>query len=129
MPTTPVFTTEQIIDALRIKKGLIYLAAELLHCAPSTIYRRAEHVKSIQEAISDARGHLVDRAEEKLSAAIDAGEPWAVAMVLKTLGKDRGYTERQEITGANGGPMQLQVVEQIVSRRDAGNDPTAPSPG
>ena len=109
MPSNPKYTTEQIIDALRAKKGLIYLAAGLLGCAPSTIYRKADHVKAVEDAIKDARGILVDHAEEKLSAAVDAGEPWAVSMVLKTLGKDRGYTERQEVTGKDGGAIAVDL--------------------
>jgi hypothetical protein len=38
------------------------------------------------------------------------GEPWAVAMVLKTIGKSRGYVERQEVTGADGGKVQIEYV-------------------
>jgi hypothetical protein len=40
-----------------------------------------------------------------------AGEPWAVALTLKTLGKQRGYVERQEVTGADAGPVDVRVVK------------------
>ena len=39
------------------------------------------------------------------------GEPWAVAMVLKTIGKHRGYVERQEVTGADGGSITVKWDE------------------
>jgi hypothetical protein len=37
--------------------------------------------------------------------AVRRGEPWAVCFTLKCLGKDRGYVERQERTGAGGQPL------------------------
>ena len=44
-------------------------------------------------------------AELKLDAAVQAGEPWAIAFLLKTVGRKRGYVQRQEITGADGQPV------------------------
>ncbi len=38
-------------------------------------------------------------------AAVNKGQPWAVSLVLKTLGKERGYVERGEITGKGGEPI------------------------
>ncbi len=97
LPVNRKYTTEQIVAALHEMNGMIYLAARRLGCAPTTIYRRAEHVKIVQQAIQDSRGELVDIAEQKLRAAVLDREPWAVALVVKTLGKDRGYVERQEV--------------------------------
>ena len=37
------------------------------------------------------------------------GEPWAIQMTLKTIGKSRGYVERQEVTGADSSPIELIV--------------------
>jgi len=66
---------------------------------------------AIREACDNARGELIDISEQKLRAAVMNGEPWAVAMVLKTLGKSRGYVERQEVTGADGKPMNIRWVD------------------
>lgn len=68
---------------------------------------------AIREACDNARGELIDISEQKLRAAVMNGEPWAVAMVLKTLGKSRGYVERAERTGADGGPLQVGIVEIV----------------
>ena len=65
---------------------------------------------AIREAVDNARGELIDISEQKLRAAVMSGEPWAVAMVLKTLGKSRGYVERQEVTGAEGGHIVVRLV-------------------
>ena len=70
---------------------------------------------AIREACDNARGELIDISEQKLRAAVMNGEPWAVAMVLKTIGKHRGYVERQELTGADGGAV-------IVKWDDENND-------
>jgi len=102
------FTTEQIIEALHKTNGLITLAADRLGCSAKTIYNRAKQVKSVQDAIEYYRTNLIDHAELALRSAVLSKEPWAVAMVLKTLGKHRGYVERQEVTGADGGAIVVE---------------------
>ena len=100
---------------------MVYLAARMLGCTPQTIYNRAKRTQSIQDAIDNSRGELVDLAEQKFRAAIMNGEPWAVAMALKTIGKGRGYVERQEVTGnLNLNLRQLtdDQLEQIANGAD-----------
>jgi len=103
------YTSEAIIEALKSVNGMVYLAARKLGCEPKTIYNRAKQVQEVQRAIEDSRGELVDIAEQKLRGAVLDREPWAVALVLKTLGKSRGYVERQEVTGPDGTPQQHVV--------------------
>lgn len=104
------FTTEQIINALRETNGLVSLAARRLGCSAMTIYRRAKKTQAIQQAIDDSRGELVDQAELALRASVLNKQPWAVSLVLRTLGKDRGYTERHEFAGPGGEEMVIRVV-------------------
>lgn len=104
------YSTEAIIRALQATNGLISLAAKTLGCTPQTIYNRANTTKSVQEAIELARLELVDQAELALRAAVLGREPWAVALVLKTLGKNRGFVERTELTGKDGEPVKLEVT-------------------
>jgi alanine-alpha-ketoisovalerate/valine-pyruvate aminotransferase len=99
------FTNAQIVEAVKSVNGMIYLAARKLGCTPQAIYKRMAKSSIIREAVDDSRGELVDISEQKLRAAVINGEPWAIAMVLKTLGKSRGYVERQEVTGADGGAI------------------------
>lgn len=112
------YPTEKIIEALKATNGLVYLAARRVGCTPKTIYNRAKKVAAVQQAIDDSRGELIDLSELRLRAAIMNGEPWAVALVLKTLGKDRGYVERQETVSKQ---ETVEVVTRVV-RANAADD-------
>ena len=103
-------TNTRMLEAVKKNGGAVYLAARELGCSPNTIYNRMERVPSIKQAVEDARGEVVDYAEQKLRLAILNGEPWAIAMALKTIGKHRGYVERQEVTGAEGSHIVVRLV-------------------
>lgn len=108
----PRVPTERIIECLRETNGLISLAAKRVPCSQTTIYKRARDVKAVRQVIDECRDELVDLGELALRSAIVAKEPWAVALVLKTLGRHRGYVERQEqeVTGADSGELTVHVV-------------------
>lgn len=107
----PKYEREQVIQALKAHNGMVYLAAEALHCTPQTIYNYAKRYVSVQEAIDDSRGKVLDMAEQALYSAILNREAWAVAFALKTIGKQRGYVERQEIAGTGkDGAIPVQVI-------------------
>jgi hypothetical protein len=95
------WSTDEIIAALRETHGLVSIAAKYIGCSARTIYRRAQEVKEVQRVIDECREELVDRAELALWKHVTEGAPWAVALVLKTLGRHRGYVERQEIATAD----------------------------
>ena len=101
-------TNTRMLEAVKKNGGAVYLAARELGCAPNTIYNRMEKTPALKQAVEDARGEVVDYAEQKLRLAILNGEPWAIAMALKTIGKHRGYVERQEVTGADGGAVMVK---------------------
>jgi hypothetical protein len=91
------YTAAKIIEALKVTKGMVYLASEVLGCSPATVYNYAKKYPTIQAAIEAERGKFLDKTELKLDEAVDNGEGWAIAFALKTLGKHRGYTEKQLI--------------------------------
>lgn len=122
------YSDDQIIDALKKRKGMIYLAANLIGCEADTIYNRAKKSKRVAEAIKAERGKIVDLAEMKLAKAVSRSEPWSIMFALKMLGKDRGYVEKQEIETTD--KVTLEIVEEIVrvdgEKKDQANGQTAP---
>jgi hypothetical protein len=113
MSRTQEYSDEEIIAALKKSRGLVYTAAERVGCAAETIYARSKQSPAIAEAIKHQRGKIIDKAEDKLIAAINKGEAWAIALMLKTLGKDRGYVERTEHTGADGKEFVVKIVKDV----------------
>lgn len=103
------YSAEQIIDALKATKGMIYLAADRLGCSHNTIYNYAKRYASVKAELEKQDGVVNDTAELKLFQAIHNGEPWAIKYRLSTKGKDRGYVERQEITTPADDPFTIEV--------------------
>lgn len=117
-----LYSTEKIIEALERAHGQIYIAAEVLGCSHVTIYRRAKKSKAVQKTIEKYRGQLCDKAVLALEKAVMGGEQWAVTFTLARLGKDRGFSERQEITGAEGGEQVIRVVGIDLNRFKSPNE-------
>ena len=109
------FTAKQIIAALKDASGMVYVAARKLGCSHQTIYNYAKRYASVQEAINEERGHLIDTAELALKRAILDGEGWAICFTLKTIGKDRGYVEKHQIE--HGGYIDVTQLSEEELRR------------
>ena len=107
---TQRFTPQQVADALNETRGMVFLAAKKLGCSDVTIYNYAKRYKAVGDALRQQRGQFVDMAELKLWNAVNEGEAWAVQFALRTLGKERGYVERSEVTGKDGNEFVIKVV-------------------
>src|SRR3712207_3616561 len=88
------YTVSQVIDAIRTHHGLLVLAADALGCSRTTIYSYLERYPAVVEALADERERLVDVAVHGLYHHLEEEAPWAIALVLKTLGRERGFGER-----------------------------------
>jgi transposase-like protein len=102
-------TPEQIIKALIDMNGMISKAARSLGVSRSLIYWYMDQHPEIREAVDEAKQMMLDEAESQLHKAVKKGTPWAVQYYLKTQGKQRGYVDRQEITGADGEAIQIKA--------------------
>lgn len=106
-------TNEQVEAALRATGGFLSLAAQRLGCSYKTVYRRIRASTRLQEALQEIADKRLDLAEAALTKAINNGESWAVCFYLKCKGKHRGYVERTEVTGRDGGPIEHSAAEKL----------------
>lgn len=104
------YTAEEVVEAIRATRGRVHSVARRLGCDARTIYNYAERYASVRDELDMQRGLRGDTAEFKLDEAIDRGEAWAVKYYLSTQCKDRGYVERQEITGQDGVPFKVKMT-------------------
>lgn len=93
------YTAEQVANALKETRGMVYLAAERLGCAPKTVYQYIKNYALVKEAHQIQRGRIIDAAELALVNAVAKQEAWAVRFALETIGRERGYGRKLEIPG------------------------------
>lgn len=99
-------------DALREVEGSygnVSAIAARLGVNRGTIHRLKKEWPELQEAINEERDALKDHAEGKLAKLIDDENITAIIFYLKTQARERGYVERQEVTGADGGALSIKV--------------------
>lgn len=89
---------KQIIEMLRKHNGLVSMAAEELGMNRSSLQRRIRNNPDLQAALNECREELLDTTESQLIKAVKDGKEWAISLVLKTLGRARGYGDAQEVT-------------------------------
>jgi len=94
------------------------------------IHNRIDEIPTLQTALDDAREAYVDAVESALYDNALGGNVAAQIFVMKAhpAAKRRGWSERQEVAGANGGALAL-VIEYVndwrsVSDQSANQDAT-----
>ena len=93
----PRYKLQQMVDALKFTKGMVYLAADKLRCSPQTMLTWIRAHPALQELIEAESEKVTDTAELKLLTAILKGEPWAITYRLSRKGKRRGYGDSIQI--------------------------------
>ena len=120
MPRQPLFTEDQVAEALISTGGIRTNAALLLKCSPSTIKRYIDRSEALARIESEVVEHILDLAESKLVEAINDGNLTAIMFYLKTKGKHRGYTERHQVEGKDGGPVEVKARLDLSGLSPAG---------
>ena len=111
--TTPYkLTVEPVTTAIRELHGNLSAVAKQLGVCRQTLYTYIERHPSVNNVVAESRETMLDNAESALYRAVLGGEAWAVCFFLKTQGKRRGYVERQEVTGADGGAIVMQWPDE-----------------
>lgn len=105
----PRLTLQQVERALRLSRGNQARAARRLNTTRQAIQNWKLRHPHLAGVIAEARDSLVDMAEDNLRLALAKGEVWATELTLMTLGKNRGYTRRMELTPTT--PLQVQLSD------------------
>lgn len=99
---------EEYVEAIKQARGLVSVAAARLGCSTQAVYNARDRYATVRQALKEAREAMGDHAEARLFQQIDEGNTTALIFYLKCLHKARGYVERQEITGPDGGPIAVK---------------------
>ena len=107
------FTAAQVIEAIKDSRGFVTTVAKRLGCDRTYVYRLIEKYPTAKEALTNEREGVKDFTEGKLLEQINAGNITAIIFYLKCQAKERGYVERQEITGPDNQPVTVKVIKGI----------------
>ena len=100
-------TARQAIEAVKDSRGFVTTVAKRLGCSRRYVYALMDKYPTVKQAILDERESLKDFAEGKLLEQINEGNMTGIIFYLKTQAKDRGYIERHEVSGPDGGPVSV----------------------
>ncbi len=102
------FTKEQVLGAIKGSMGIVSKIAHALGgCDWHTAQRYVQRWAETRAAYADESERALDLSESMLLKAVQAGDGPMIRFHLATKGKQRGYTERTEVTGAEGGAVRV----------------------
>lgn len=102
-----------MVEALEKSLGVVTTACKNVGVGRTTFYQWLQDDKEFARQVNDIQNIALDFAESQLHKQISEGSTVATIFYLKTKGKNRGYVERQEVTGIDGAPTNVKV--EIVS--------------
>ena len=135
------FDKEDVVAALLSARGALGIAAGYLGRSRSSLVRWLKAHPTINAVVADYKATQLDAVEvNTFDAAIIDNEGADRRFLLTTLGKERGFSSRSEVTGKDGEPLmiadlskmsndQLRELKAIAERNnnDGENRPTGDS--
>ena len=116
--TRDSLTSEQVIDAVRKSKGILTLTAKELGVSRQTVHKYVNKYPTVKAAVDSERESLLDMAEGSLFEQVRKGNITAIIFTLKTLGKHRGYVERQEFAGVRDQEIFVRILDDKNDSKD-----------
>ncbi len=103
-----------ILEALEKSLGVVTTACKIVGIGRTQFYQWLKDDEVFAKQVRDVDNIALDFVESKLFENIKNGKTSETIFYLKTKGKNRGYVERQEITGADGMPPKIEI--EIVNK-------------
>lgn len=120
----PQYPKDLFERAIKESHGVKASVAAAVGCSRQTVDNALAKWPDLQELMDAARSTLLSKATNALVNDIDnvtsEGHVRAYMFVLKTLGKDEGFVERTEMTGADGAALMDVSPDVLQSIKDAG---------
>ncbi len=103
------FSKEQVLEATKGCFGIVSTVAKRLDgCAWGTARKYIDRWAETRAAYADESERALDLSESQLLKAVQAGDGPMIRFHLATKGKQRGYTERHEVAGVEGQPVEVK---------------------
>ena len=118
IPKTPIDKSKekQTLEAIKGSAGIISTIAKRLEVDWHTAESYIKKYPTALDAFQDEREGILDMAEAAIFTAIKQGDTGSAKWILSTIGRKRGFTEKQEIglTGTDGGPVEIAIIKRVI---------------
>ena len=100
------------LQALAEHRGIVTKACKATGISRTQVYKWRDEDDTFIDQINEVQQIVLDFAEDKLFEHIDNDNVPSLLFFLKCRGKERGYVERQEVTGKDGEALPtIQVIQ------------------
>ena len=103
----------RLLKALEASLGVVTDACKKVKLSRQTFYKYLKEDPDFKAAVLELEEVALDTAESALFNQIKEGNVTSIIFYLKTKGRRRGYVERQEISGPDGGPVQTEALNSL----------------
>ena len=115
------FTVNKVIKAITGTGGIKTQIAKNLGCHRFTVDNYIEKYATIKRAYEEERNRVGDMVEAKIIEKCNEGDCGMLRFYARTKLSDRGYVERQEISGVGGKPIP-HTIKVIRATRDGDDE-------
>lgn len=105
-PGSPIRETD-LVHAIRFTHANYAHIGRLLNRRRQAVYDAINTNAVVREIFLEVRQTMLDDLESGIFVSAMEGHKDDRRFVLSTIGKDRGYTTKQQIAGNNDGPIQI----------------------
>ena len=103
-------TKKALLEALEKSLGIVTTACKIVNINRTTFYKYLKEDNDFALQVRQLDNVVLDFVESQLHRQIKDNNTVATIFYLKTKGKNRGYIERQEITGKDGDALIKPII-------------------
>jgi hypothetical protein len=125
-----ILTESGVAEALREFGGNMAAVARKFGVQRMSVWEYVQNREHLREICAEEKEVLCDDVEGGFLRNCKNGNVAAQIFFLKTQARHRGYSERVEVSGSDGSPLQLNVVFEVPTRQlDGDTEPLQLSSG
>lgn len=102
----PKVPPSAMAESIVRNRGQLEVVADELGLTVRAIYNYRDRYPVVKDALEETRERTYEVVKRRLLDLIDEGNVAATIFWLKTQGRDKGWSERYELTGPNGAAIQ-----------------------
>jgi len=116
------YTLEEVLAGVTNSYGIISRVADNMGCTWGTAKKYVDMYPEAVELFAQETERVLDLAESKVIKAINLDDVGTAKWLLSTKGKHRGYNSAVEVTGKDGGAIEVKTISIVKTKAVDGGE-------